>query len=98
MGFFSFLLVSFLVFWVLRLVLPFLLRYALTAFVKKQMRAGGMPLGAEGMPFGEPARPRYERPASAASEVRVDYVPPKTPRQPKKDFRGGDYVEFEEVK
>lgn len=98
MSFFSFLLVSFLIFWVLRLVLPHLLRYALVSLVKKQMGAGSMPFGAAGGPYAEPESPRYQRPAEATNQVRVDYVPPKTPRQPKKDFRGGDYVEFEEVK
>ncbi|GAB2948548.1 hypothetical protein GCM10027048_11820 [Hymenobacter coalescens] len=99
MSFFSFLLVSFLVFWLLRLVLPHLLRWALTAFVKKQMRTGGMPFGAEGNPFGgQVPPPRYERTTESTGRVRVDYVPPTAKRQPKKDFRGGDYVEFEEVK
>lgn len=101
-SFLSFLLVSFLIFWVLRLVLPYVLRYALSSFVRKQMRTGGVPFGAEASPFGEPAGPRYERAEARTSqptgEVRVDYVPPKAPRQPKKDFRGGDYVDFEEVK
>ncbi|MCC3155744.1 DUF4834 family protein [Hymenobacter sp. 15J16-1T3B] len=102
MSFISFLLVSFLIFWVLRLVLPLLLRYVLTAFVRKQMQAGGMPFGADAADFGQQAPPRYERPnqrpAEPAGQVRVDFVPPKAPRQPKKEFRGGDYVEFEEVK
>ncbi|OON70646.1 DUF4834 family protein [Hymenobacter sp. CRA2] len=95
MSFLTFLFVSFLLFWVLRLVLPYLLRYALTSLVKKQMGAGGMPFGA---PFEGQAPPRYEQAAESADHVRVDYVPPKTKRQPKADFRGGDYVDFEEVK
>ncbi|GAB3828122.1 DUF4834 family protein [Hymenobacter jeollabukensis] len=102
MSFISFLLVSFLIFWVLRLVLPYVLRYALSSFVRKQMRTGGMPFGADAGAFGQQAPPRYERPnprpTEPTGEVRVDYVPPKAPRQPKKEFRGGDYVEFEEVK
>jgi hypothetical protein len=105
MSFLSFLLVSFLIFWVLRLVVPTLLRWALTAFVRKQMRTGGIPFGAGGNPFEAGANPfsgqappRAERANEATGRVRVDYVPPKTPRQPRKDFPGGDYVEFEEVK
>lgn len=101
-SFLSFLLVSFLIFWLLRLVLPYVLRYALSSFVRKQMRTGGVPFGADAADFGPQAGPRYERPSQPRPEptgqVRVDYVPPKTPRQPRKDFRGGDYVEFEEVK
>ncbi|RTQ53577.1 DUF4834 family protein [Hymenobacter gummosus] len=105
MSFLSFLLVSFLIFWVLRLVLPALLRWALTAFVRKQMRTGGIPFGAASNPFESNANPfagqappRPERSSEASGRVRVDYVPPKAPRQRRKDFRGGDYVEFEEVK
>ncbi|KUG06243.1 DUF4834 family protein [Solirubrum puertoriconensis] len=95
--FINFLLITFLIAMVLRLVLPALLRWALSAFVKRQMRKGGVVFGPNGNPFAAPST--SSGPSRAADgEVRVDYVPPTAKRQPDTNFRGGDYVDFEEVK
>ena len=85
----------------IRFILPGLLRTVLSGFVRQQVRKaqeqGG---GAFGNPFGPmngPASP--PPPAAAPGQVRVDYVPP-TPAQASKagSFKGGEYVDFEEVK
>ena len=80
-------LIFILIFFAVRYVLPIVLRLVLSGFVRKQMRNGG---------FVVPPRPG---PAPAPGEVRVDYVPPAAPEGAKPaDFKGGEYVDFEEVK
>ena len=80
-------LIFILIFFAVRYVLPVVLRLVLSGFVRKQMRNGG---------FAVPPRPG---PAPAPGEVRVDYVPPAAPEGTKPtDFKGGQYVDFEEVK
>ncbi|AYA38241.1 DUF4834 domain-containing protein [Hymenobacter oligotrophus] len=96
--FINFLLITFLVAMVLRLVLPALLRWALSAFVKRQMRKGGLVFGPNGNPFAAPPPSGGPSHSGANGQVRVDYVPPTAKRQPDTNFRGGEYVEFEEVK
>ena len=75
------------VFFALRYVLPIVFRLVLSGFVRKQMRNSG---------FEVPPGPA---PAAAPGEVRVNYVPPIAPGTDKPhDFKGGEYVDFEEVK
>ncbi|GAA4378255.1 hypothetical protein [Hymenobacter koreensis] len=89
------LLIFFLFAMVLRMVLPALLRWALASFVRKQMQRGGVQFGPGTSPFGPPPTPPTPGPEG---KVRVDYVPPVTKARGTDEFRGGDYVEFEEVK
>lgn len=78
-----------LIVFVVRYVLPVVLRLVLSGFVRKQMRDGG---------FVAPTSAR-PGPPPAPGEVRVEYVPPTAPEGGKPDsFKGGDYVDFEEVK
>ncbi|WP_310396764.1 DUF4834 family protein [Hymenobacter sp.] len=81
-------LILILVFFAVRYVLPIVLRLVLAGFVRKQMRNGG---------FVVPqARPGA---APAPGEVRVEYVPPTAPKNEKpRETKGGEYVDFEEVK
>ncbi len=90
----KFLLIFFLVSLVLRFVLPLLMRYLVVGFLQRQARRHAQQFG--GAPFG-PAPEPPRNGTSASSQVRVDYVPPTPPAKPK-EFQGGDYVEFEEVK
>lgn len=81
---------------VVRFVLPLLMRYLVVGFLQKQARRHAQQFG--GAPFGAAAPP----PAGPETpgQVHIDYVPP-TPRQKKdepKEFQGGEYVDFEEVK
>jgi hypothetical protein len=100
-----FLLKSILIFFVLsmvlRAVLPALLRWALSAFVRKQMQRGGAQFGPGGAMFAAGGSP-FDTPPPAQpgpeGKVRVDYVPPtQKPRRPE-NLKGGEYVDFEEVK
>ena len=87
----KFWLIFILIFFAVRYLLPIVLRLALSGFVRKQMRNGG---------FAVPPQAQSESGVtSRPGEVRVDYVPPTADqgRQPH-DFKGGEYVDFEEVK
>jgi hypothetical protein len=85
-----FFLILTIIFFLLRYVLPVVLRWAVTAFVRKQMQDGG---------FSVPPQSQAAS-APVAGQVRVEYVPPKSTINPDKphSFRGGEYVDFEEVK
>jgi hypothetical protein len=83
-----------------RYLLPIVLRAVLGSFVRQQVhkaqQAGFYP------PNGGP-QPGYQsqasRPDTAPGQVRVDYVPPTaagTERKP--EFRGGEYVDYEEIR
>ena len=83
-----------------RYLLPVVLRAVLGSFVRQQVhkaqQAGFYP------PTGGP-QPGYQsqayQPEAAPGQVRVDYVPPKTAdNERKREFRGGEYVDYEEVK
>lgn len=87
----KFWLIFILIFFAVRYLLPIVLRLALNSFVRKQMRNGGFVVP----PQGAPAGGATTRPG----EVRVDYVPPTPPeRDQPTGFKGGEYVDFEEVK
>ena len=85
-------LIAILVFFAVRYLLPIVLRLVLSSFVRKQMRNGGFVVP-------PPARPDGSDPAIRPGEIRVDYVPPTTPERDKPaGFKGGEYVDFEDVK
>lgn len=81
-------------FLVVRFVLPRVLRAVLGGFVRQQVhkaQQGG---------FQVPPTGRYQASSSQPpppGQVRVDYVPPKVQPEQKNEFRGGEYVEYEEV-
>ncbi len=82
-------LIFILIFFAVRYVLPIVLRLVLSGFVRKQVRNGG---------FGVPPQAAPGS-SSEPGEVRVDYVPPVAPeREPPQGFKGGEYVDYEEVK
>ncbi len=82
-------LIFILIFFAVRYLLPIVMRLVLTGFVRKQMRDGG---------FGVPPQARPDAgPSSRPGEVHVDYMPPTAP-DGKHGFKGGEYVDFEEVK
>ena len=85
----KFWLIFILIFFAVRYLLPIVMRLALGSFVRKQMRNGGFVVPPPDSAPG-PTRP---------GEVRVDYVPPTPPeRDQPSGFKGGEYVDFEEVK
>ncbi len=84
-----------------RYLLPIVLRAVLGSFVRQQVhkaqQAGFYP------PTGGGPQPGYQsrahQPDTAPGQVRVDYVPPTTAGpERKREFRGGEYVDYEEVK
>jgi len=84
-----------------RYVLPQVLRLVLGSFVRQQVhkaQQGGFyaPPGAQA---GYQQAQRPQEPATKPGQVRVDYVPPTASASERKhEFRGGEYVDYEEVK
>ena len=88
----KFWLIFILIFFAVRYLLPIVLRLALNGFVRKQMRNSGFVVPPQGPPAGS-------GPGTRPGDVRVDYVPPTPPeRDQPSGFKGGEYVDFEEVK
>lgn len=76
-----------------------MLRAVLGGFVRQQVhkaqQAGFYPPGGPQPGYQSQA----QRPEAAPGQVRVDYVPPKaTNPERKAEFKGGEYVDYEEVK
>jgi len=72
-----------------RLIMPHLIRWALKAFIKKTLQNGTFTQA--GQPFNNPTQPQPE------GKIKVNYVPQQKDQKPK-DFPGGEYVDYEEVK
>ena len=86
-----------LIFFLLRLLMPYIIRWALQTFVKRTLRKGGF-TGTFGQPpfsqdsFQQPHQPTPE------GKVNIDYVPEEGKAKTNgSDFKGGEYVDFEEV-
>ena len=88
----KFLIVSFFLIMLLRLVAPFLLRILVKFIFGRTIRNAGF--GAPQHPFGDSQQHQYKKPAG---NLRVDYIPEDYQKQ-RKDFEGGQYVDYEEVK
>lgn len=94
--------ISLLLFFLLvRYILPVVLRAALGGFVRQQVRKAQQ--GGFYMPGNDPTgayqAQQQGEPTTQPGQVRVDYVPPTTPKgERKSEFRGGEYVDYEEVK
>jgi len=85
-----------------RFVLPRVLRAVLSGFVRQQVhkaqQGGFYPPAGANPPGGYQAQSQQE-PAAQPGQVRVEYVPPTTSASERKhEFRGGEYVDYEEVK
>lgn len=84
----KFLFIVLLIMFVLRRLLPWLMRWVVGEVVKQHAPQAQAEY-----------RKASNRQGAPDGRVRVDYVPPKPKRQPRPDgYRGGEYVEFEEVK
>ena len=86
----KFIIITFLFIVLMRLVAPFLLRWAITFFIGKQVRKG-MFGNQPPQPGQNPAQGRKPK----AGNLNIDYIP-QDKAQP--GYSGGDYVEYEEVK
>jgi hypothetical protein len=88
----KFLIIAFLVFMFLRLVAPVLFRFLLGMFIKRSMRNGSFFTNMQQPPRPQPNGQSNGR---AKADIKIDYIPNQTDR---KDFQGGEYVDYEEVK
>ena len=81
-------------FLVVRYILPVVLRAALGGFVRQQVNKAQ-----QGGFYGPGPGFQAPPPTAEPGQVRVDYVPPQTAGTERKhEFRGGEYVDYEEVK
>jgi len=84
----------------IRLVAPFLIRFLIKLFIGKQLRKAASQFGGgfgTQSPFNAPNTPGDRQQKKAPnSNLNIDYIPEE--KKERKDFRGGDYVEYEEVK
>ena len=98
MGFTLSLLVFFLL---VRYVLPQVLRAVLGGFVRQQVhkaqQGGFYPPGTGPMEGGSYQQQAPPKPPTKPGEVRVDYVPPTPAGERPHEFRGGEYVDYEEL-
>jgi hypothetical protein len=85
-----------------RFVLPRVLRAVLSGFVRQQVhkaQQGGFYPPAGAGPTGSYQAQSQPEPATRSGQVRVEYVPPTTSASERKhEFRGGEYVDYEEIK
>ncbi|OUJ73732.1 DUF4834 family protein [Hymenobacter crusticola] len=86
----KFLLTLLVISFIIRFVVPVVLRLLVGNLVQKHTRRFEQQFG--GSPFNPPPT------SPPPGEVRVEYVPPKQKPTPSKEFRGGEYVDYEEVK
>lgn len=90
----KFLIELFLIFLFIRLVAPFLLRWLLGFFVKKAVKNGGFYTNMKQRPQ-ERQQPNPQQQTNG--KIKIDYIPEDKAGN-KKDFTGGEYVDYEEVK
>lgn len=92
----KFIFVTILIIFLIRLVSPFLFRWLLAFFVKKSIRNGTFFYSNMNRPQNNPYQePRPNGNGRGQGDVKIDYVPEQSGR---KDFNGGQYVDYEEVK
>ncbi|RZK21703.1 MAG: hypothetical protein EOO56_10995 [Hymenobacter sp.] len=86
--------ISLLLFFLLvRYILPVVLRAALGGFVRQQVRKAQQGYPGQADFFGH-----TNVPPTTSGQVKVDYVPPTRPTERRAaDFKGGEYIEYEEV-
>ncbi len=77
--------------------MPYIIKWVLQAFVKRTIRKGGF-TGT----FGQPPfqqDPFQQQQRTQEGKVNIDYVPNGNKTKPDgSDFKGGEYVDYEEVK
>ena len=87
---FKFLIEIFLFFMLIRLVAPFLLRWLVAFFFKKAVKNSGF--GQQQQTYNHQSAPKQPN-----GKIKIDYIP-EDKLNPKKDFDGGEYVDYEEIK
>lgn len=90
----KFIIVTFCIIIFMRMVAPALLRLLITYLFKKTMSGG---FGAPQQSYGRPQQPYTTGNTRPNGKVKIDYVP-ESHTNGRKDFTGGEYVDYEEVK
>lgn len=83
----------------LRYLMPYLIRFLLKTFVQKQMRKAQQytyQAHSQQPPYHTYQQQGRAKTSAGGNKIKVDFVPEE--KRPRKDFPGGEYVEYEEVK
>jgi hypothetical protein len=94
----KYIITTILIIYLIRLVAPFLLRWLLALFVKKSIRNGSFfhsNMKQQQRQYQDFHQNNSQQNAKANGGVKIDYVPDQPDS---KDFKGGEYVDYEEVK
>ena len=101
----KFLIILFILFFFFRLVFPYILRWAIKAFVKKTIQNGTFQNGTfqngtfqSGTFRNNGSGPANQTHTEPEGEIKVNYVPKNTSANKPANFQGGEYVDYEEVK
>ncbi len=90
------------VMFLMRYLMPYIIRFLLKTFVQKQMRKAQEYAAFQGQPHAQQAynhqyqQQNRSQTSTGGSKVKVAYVPDE--KRTPKDFPGGEYVDYEEVK
>jgi len=90
----KFIFTTLLIIFFIRMVAPVLFRWLLGMFIKKKMRNGTFfytNMNQQNQPHTNGSQPNGKPKGS----VKIDYIPEQPERR---DFKGGQYVDYEEVK
>tara|TARA_R110000868_G_scaffold201175_1_gene448759 strand:+ start:806 stop:1063 length:258 start_codon:yes stop_codon:yes gene_type:complete len=85
MALIKFIFIGFCIFWLLKQVGRFLLSVVLPGYIKKKASQ-----------YNQPEQRQQKRPSNG--NVNIDYVPDTADRRRPKTDKGGDFVDYEEVK
>ena len=94
----KYILTTILIIYFIRMVAPFLFRWLLALFVKKSIRNGSFfysNMKQQQRQYQDYHQSNSQGNGKAKGSVKIDYMPEQTDR---KDFKGGEYVDYEEVK
>ncbi|MFD2512781.1 DUF4834 family protein [Pontibacter locisalis] len=94
----KFIFVTLLIIFFIRMVAPVLFRWLLAFFVKKSIRNGTFfysNMKQQQRQYQDFHQNNSQSNGKAKGNVKIDYVPDQPDR---KDFKGGEYVDYEEVK
>ncbi|GAB3200742.1 hypothetical protein ABID22_003527 [Pontibacter aydingkolensis] len=94
----KFIFVTLLIIFFIRLVAPFLFRFLIGLFLKKSLRNGTFfysNMKQQQQAYQDFHRNNSQDKGRTKDGVKIDYVPDQKDR---KDFEGGQYVDYEEVK
>jgi hypothetical protein len=91
----KFIFTTFLIIMFMRLVAPVLLRWLVAFLFKKHVRNSGF--GTQQQSYGQPQQAYNHTASNPTGKIKIDYIPEEQTKG-KKEFTGGEYVDYEEVK